>query len=54
MSTLFPGHRDHTHTLPPVPTAPKPLHKMRAATPMLMQALPMPDLLQEVRTTLGQ
>ncbi|XP_059030030.1 HLA class II histocompatibility antigen gamma chain isoform X2 [Mustela lutreola] len=30
-----------------LPKPPKPLHKMRAATPMLMQALPMPDLLQE-------
>lgn len=53
LRTLFPGHWGHPHTVPPVPTASKPLNKMRVATPMLMQALPMSGLLQGVRTTPG-
>ena len=42
-----------TLTLVPVPTAPKPVSKMRMATPLLMQALPMGALPQGVRTAPG-
>ncbi|KAK1343464.1 hypothetical protein QTO34_016244 [Cnephaeus nilssonii] len=45
-STLSPGHWGHTHAVPPDPTAAKPVGKMRVATPMLMQALPMEDAFQ--------
>lgn len=54
LSTLFPGHWGHTHAVPPDFTAAKPVGKMRMATPMLMQALPMEGLLQGVRTTAGR
>ncbi|KAK2497336.1 hypothetical protein MC885_012744, partial [Smutsia gigantea] len=46
LSTFFPGHAGHTHTVPPAPTAAKPLSNMRMAPPLLMRALPMEGLAQ--------